>query len=112
MIASSSRSVASALAWLAVAAACLAVASACSESAVLRGAEAAPVRVAEAVERTVPVEIHAIGNVEPITTVSVKPQIEGIIASVMAMMLAMVAVLTLPSAGPAPGARSASGSRR
>src|SRR5262249_37005091 len=66
----------------AFAAAGLALAAGCSDSSARHGVEAAPVRVAEAVARTVPVEIHAIGNVEPITTVSVKPQVEGIIESV------------------------------
>jgi multidrug efflux system membrane fusion protein len=58
------------------------VAAGCSDSTALRAPEAAPVRVAPAVEKTVPVEIQAIGNVEPMTTVSVRPQIEGILASV------------------------------
>jgi len=76
------RCVGSALARLAFAAAGLGLATACSDSTALPGLEAAPVRVAAAVQRTVPIEIRAIGNVEPINSVSVKPQIEGIIESV------------------------------
>ena len=82
MAGSSLRCVGSVLAWPALAAAGLALAAGCSDSTALPGVDAAPVRVAPAVERTVPVEIRAIGNVEPITSVSVKPQVEGIIESV------------------------------
>ncbi|OQX21636.1 MAG: hypothetical protein BWK80_32660 [Desulfobacteraceae bacterium IS3] len=40
---------------------------------------AAPVRVAQVLEKTVPVEIRAIGNVEAYTTVAVKPRVGGMI---------------------------------
>lgn len=39
----------------------------------------APVRVAQVLEKTVPVEIRAIGNVEAYTTVAVKPRVGGMI---------------------------------
>jgi len=39
----------------------------------------APVTAAKAVEKTVPVEIRAIGNVESYTTVAVKPRVGGMI---------------------------------
>ncbi|HSM87781.1 MAG TPA: efflux RND transporter periplasmic adaptor subunit [Candidatus Limnocylindrales bacterium] len=38
---------------------------------------AAPVKVAAIVSRTVPVQVKAIGNVEAMSTVSIKPQISG-----------------------------------
>jgi multidrug efflux system membrane fusion protein len=38
-----------------------------------------PVRVAQVLEKTVPVEIRAIGNVEAYTTVAVKPRVGGMI---------------------------------
>jgi len=78
-VTASPRSAGSPPVWLVLAAL---FAGGCSDSTALRAPEAAPVRVALAVERTVPVEIRAIGNVEPITSVSVRPQIEGILASV------------------------------
>jgi multidrug efflux system membrane fusion protein len=81
-VVSSSRFAGSGLATLALAALAVGLAAACSDSPALRAPEAAPVRVSAAVEKAVPVEIRAIGNVEPITSVSVKPQVEGIIASV------------------------------
>ncbi len=43
-------------------------------------AEAVPVTVAKAVQRTVPVQIHAIGRVEAYSTVAVKSQVDGQIA--------------------------------
>jgi len=48
-----------------------------SEVQASREAPAAPVTVASVVLRTMPVEINAIGNVEAISTVSIKPQISG-----------------------------------
>jgi len=44
--------------------------------------EAVPVAVADVRQKTVPVEVHAIGNVEAYSTVSVKSQVEGIIEGV------------------------------
>jgi multidrug efflux system membrane fusion protein len=38
-----------------------------------------PVTVAQVVQKSIPVEVHAIGNVEAYSTVSVKAQVEGII---------------------------------
>jgi multidrug efflux system membrane fusion protein len=42
-------------------------------------APAVPVMVAQAVQKSIPVEVHAIGNVEAYSTVSVKAQVEGTI---------------------------------
>ena len=42
-------------------------------------APSVPVTVAQVVEKSVPVEVHAIGNVEAYSTVSVKAQVEGTI---------------------------------
>jgi multidrug efflux system membrane fusion protein len=42
-----------------------------------QGAPAAPVRIATVSTRTMPVEVQAIGNVEAISTVSIKAQISG-----------------------------------
>src|SRR5688572_4703347 len=42
-----------------------------------RGGEAVPVLVATATEKAVPLQIRAVGNVEPYTTVSVKSQVTG-----------------------------------
>lgn len=44
--------------------------------------EIVPVTVATAVEKDVPVQVRAIGNVEPYSTVSVKSQVEGQLAEV------------------------------
>jgi membrane fusion protein, multidrug efflux system len=44
-----------------------------------RGGEAVPVTVATAVQKTVPVQIRAVGNVEPYSTVSIKSQVTGVI---------------------------------
>jgi len=44
-----------------------------------RGGEAVPVTVASAVQKNVPVQIRAVGNVEPYSTVSIKSQVTGII---------------------------------
>jgi len=43
---------------------------------------AVPVVVATAVQKTIPVEIQSVGNVEPFTLVAVRPQITGIIEKV------------------------------
>ncbi|HKT50006.1 MAG TPA: efflux RND transporter periplasmic adaptor subunit, partial [Candidatus Angelobacter sp.] len=42
-----------------------------------RVASAAPVKIATVVSRTMPVEVQAIGNVETISAVTIKPQISG-----------------------------------
>ena len=44
-----------------------------------RDGEAVPVTVATAVQKNVPVQIRAVGNVEPYSTVSIKSQVTGII---------------------------------
>ena len=44
-----------------------------------RGGEAVPVVVATAVQKAVPVQIRAVGNVEPYTTVSIKSQVTGVL---------------------------------
>lgn len=44
-----------------------------------RGREAVPVLVATAVQKAVPVQLRAVGNVEPYTTVSVKSQVTGVL---------------------------------
>jgi multidrug efflux system membrane fusion protein len=44
-----------------------------------RGGEAVPVTVATAVLKNVPVQIRAVGNVEPYSTVSIKSQVTGVI---------------------------------
>ena len=44
-----------------------------------RGGEAVPVLVATAVQKSVPVQIRAVGNVEAYTTVSVKSQVTGVL---------------------------------
>src|SRR4026207_1882667 len=43
-----------------------------------RGGEAVPVMVATAVQKAVPVQIRAVGNVEAYTTVSIKSQVTGV----------------------------------
>lgn len=53
-----------------------------SRAAAPREAPAVPVSVAKAVKMTVPVRLHAIGNVEPYTTVAVKARIDGQIVAV------------------------------
>src|SRR5512138_1417291 len=40
---------------------------------------AVPVKVATAVQKTVPVQIRVIGNVEPYNTVSIKAQVNGML---------------------------------
>ncbi len=55
----------------------------CSSQKVQSAAPAAvPVTVATAEQKTVPVQVRAIGNVEPYTTVGVKPQVTGEIMEV------------------------------
>jgi membrane fusion protein, multidrug efflux system len=44
-----------------------------------RSREAVPVLVATAVKKTVPVQLRAVGNVEPYTTVSIKSQVTGVL---------------------------------
>jgi membrane fusion protein, multidrug efflux system len=44
-----------------------------------RGGEAVPVMVATAVQKSVPIQIRAVGNVEAYTTVSVKSQVTGVL---------------------------------
>lgn len=44
-----------------------------------RGREAVPVLVATAVKKSVPIQIRAVGNVEPYTTVAVKSQVTGVL---------------------------------
>ena len=44
-----------------------------------RGGEAVPVMVATAVQKAVPLQIRAVGNVEAYTTVSVKSQVTGVL---------------------------------
>jgi multidrug efflux system membrane fusion protein len=55
----------------------LTAALACRSGGPAPGAEPVPVRVAEAAVRDVPIELHAIGNVEPIATVSLRAQVDG-----------------------------------
>jgi multidrug efflux system membrane fusion protein len=47
------------------------------------GPPVVPVTVAEAVSRTIPVEVHAIGNVEAYSVISVKSQVAGILQHVL-----------------------------
>ena len=44
-----------------------------------RGGEAVPVMVATAVQKAIPIQIRAVGNVEAFTTVSVKSQVTGVL---------------------------------
>jgi multidrug efflux system membrane fusion protein len=44
-----------------------------------RSREAVPVLVATAVQKAVPVQLRAVGNVEPYTTVSIKSQVTGVL---------------------------------
>ena len=44
-----------------------------------RGGEAVPVMVATAVQKAVPLQIRAVGNVEAYTTVSIKSQVTGVL---------------------------------
>ena len=43
------------------------------------GREAVPVLVATAVQKSVPIQLRAVGNVEPYTTVSIKSQVTGVL---------------------------------
>src|SRR5882724_4532998 len=65
--------------------ACLAGCSSPSGSAVSAAAPAspaAPVRVAAAVSKTIPLEVRAVGNVEPYSTITVKAQVGGVLNKV------------------------------
>jgi len=53
-----------------------------SHAAAPKSAPAVPVNVAAVVTRSVPVRLHAIGNVEPYTTVAVKARVDGQIVAV------------------------------
>lgn len=53
-----------------------------AQAAKLQQAPAAPVRVATVTTRSMPVQLQAIGNVEAISTVTIKPQISGQLVSV------------------------------
>jgi len=44
-----------------------------------RGGDVVPVTVATSIEKNVPVQIRAVGNVEPYSTVSIKSQVTGVI---------------------------------
>ncbi|HEX6437774.1 MAG TPA: efflux RND transporter periplasmic adaptor subunit [Candidatus Binatia bacterium] len=44
-----------------------------------RSRDAVPVLIATAVRKAVPVQLHAVGNVEPYTTVSIKSQVTGVL---------------------------------
>jgi membrane fusion protein, multidrug efflux system len=44
-----------------------------------RAREAVPVLIATAVQKAVPVQLRAVGNVEPYTTVSIKSQVTGVL---------------------------------
>jgi multidrug efflux system membrane fusion protein len=72
--------------WLGCAAVAwtVSVAMGCSSGGGAGGAarEAAPVDVAEVVQRDVPVQVHAIGNVEAYATVSVKSLVDGQLAEI------------------------------
>jgi membrane fusion protein, multidrug efflux system len=57
--------------------------SAPSERASKRGMESVPVSVAKVIKEDVPVELHAVGNVEPYSTVSVKSQVSGELTNVL-----------------------------
>jgi membrane fusion protein, multidrug efflux system len=87
MVAGSSRSLRVRRAFAAAAALAVAVLNACSDP----GADAAPeqrhqrvvpVRAATAIERDVPVQLHAIGTVESVASVDVKSRVEGQVAEV------------------------------
>ena len=47
-----------------------------------RGGEAVPVMVATAVQKAIPLQIRAVGNVEAYTTVSIKSQVTGVLNQV------------------------------
>ncbi len=54
----------------------------CSKEEKGKKPSAAPVRAAQVIEKTVPVQITAIGNVEAFSTISVKSQVNGILTKV------------------------------
>ena len=56
--------------------------AACGGASKKPAAEPAPVRVAEAARKPVPVEVVAIGHVEPLSTVAVRPQAGGAVTRV------------------------------
>ena len=56
--------------------------SGCSEKKQAAVPTRVPVTIADVVQKTVPVQVRVIGNVEPYTTVGVKPQITGEIVGV------------------------------
>jgi len=56
--------------------------SGCSEKKQAAVPARVPVTIADVVQKTVPVQVRVIGNVEPYTTVGVKPQITGEIVGV------------------------------
>ncbi len=47
-----------------------------------KGPPAAPVTVAAVAQRSVPMQLHAIGNVEPYSTVAIKARVDGQIVAV------------------------------
>jgi multidrug efflux system membrane fusion protein len=56
--------------------------SGCSEKKQQAVAPRVPVTIADVVQKTVPVQVQVIGNVDPYTTVGVKPQVTGEIVGV------------------------------
>lgn len=60
----------------------LAASAACSRPEARRAAEAVPVTAATVEKRAVPVEVTAIGHVEPMSTVSIRAQVGGTITRV------------------------------
>ncbi len=56
--------------------------SGCGEKKQPAVATRVPVTIADVVQKTVPVQVRVIGNVDPYTTVGVKPQITGEIVGV------------------------------
>jgi len=56
--------------------------AACGGASKKPGAEPAPVRVAEVAQKPVPLEVVAIGHVEPLSTVAVRPQAGGAVIRV------------------------------
>jgi len=56
--------------------------SACAGRAPAAGPSAVPVVTAVAARKDVPVQVQAIGTVEPFSTVTVKPQVGGLIETV------------------------------
>ena len=66
--------------WAVLGAALLA--AACGERRAATAPPAVPVVAATAERRTVPIQLDAIGNVETVDSVAVKPQVEGQIVAV------------------------------